>query len=120
MSTNWIACVKYEAVQYPTTAHKHITHVGTKKGKSPHVKHLWTVQEVIKQMDKGDTFYTVNDASKTRRLVSKCECPHCPGHITLRSDPDVQVDSDLDNLPQCCTELKDAQGLFTLALPFPN
>jgi hypothetical protein len=78
--------------------HSHVVIVATAKVDG--FSKLWTITQVYNAMDKGDTFYTSGEKSRTQAPVEKFKCPQCD-EKTLRNVPDTKADNNLDSLPAC-------------------
>jgi Protein of unknown function (DUF3892) len=77
----------------------HIVAVGTGSSASTYDKY-WSLSEVLKAMDNGDTFYTFGELSRKTAAVEKYKCPNCL-QTHIRSTPDAVKDNNLDNLSGC-------------------
>ena len=86
-----IICTTQVPIYQPTT-HAHIVEVGT--GTSPDTyTRRWTLDEVIRAIDAGDSFYTYGERSRRSAWVQKVLCPVCrPARWIIRSAPDAVTD----------------------------
>ena len=93
-----IVCTTQEPVNEPNR-NAHIVAVGT--GNDPaRVDRRWTLDQVLRAMDSGDSFYTQGVQSGKIAAVEKYQCPYCR-RTFIRSTPDAVADNNLDNLPRC-------------------
>lgn len=90
MSEYLITCVRKEA--RTGSDHHHIISVGIGAQR-------YTIADIYRFMDEGNTFRTASPSSGTEAPVAKYHCP-C-GVDTLRSHSDSYWDNNLDNLPTC-------------------
>lgn len=98
MANYRIICTQQVPVSEPTT-HAHIVAVGTGSTAAEYSRR-WTLDEVLRAMDRGDVFFTYGEHSGKTALVQKDVCARC--HRTyIRSHPDAVPDNNLDNLPRC-------------------
>lgn len=93
-----IICTEQEPAGVPNDR-AHIVRVGTGVTATQYSR-KWTLAEVIKAMDNGDTFHTVSESTGKIAQVVKYQCAVCKGwHI--KSSPDAVKDNNLDNLRTC-------------------
>ena len=98
MASYRIVCTEQEPVNEPTT-HAHIVAVGT--GDDPdRATTRWTLDDVLRAIDAGTTFYTKGKYSGKVALVLKVMCTVCYRYI-IRSSPDAVQDNNLDSLRRC-------------------
>lgn len=93
-----IICTRQEPASAPPS-HQHIVAVGT--GVEPrHYLNLWTLDQVLEAMRRGDSFYTQGEQSGRIAEVEAYHCNYCRrDHI--RSHRDAVTDNNLDNLVRC-------------------
>jgi hypothetical protein len=93
-----IICTR-KAPASASPSHQHIVSVGT--GTQPrHYTSLWTVDEVLIAMKRGDTFYTQGERSGMIAEVEQYHCTPCR-RTYIRSHRDAVTDNNLDNLTHC-------------------
>ena len=61
----------------------------------------WTLDEVLRAMDQGDTFYTKGETSGKVARTEKILCSSCQRMYVIRSTPDAVKDNNLDSLRKC-------------------
>jgi hypothetical protein len=93
-----IVCTNQEPVNEPNRT-AHIVRVGT-GSTADRYDRLWTLNEVLLAMDRGDTFYTQGAQSGKVAEVEKYVCSGCR-RTYIRSNADAVTDNNLDNLPRC-------------------
>jgi len=80
--------------------HRHITHVGT--GSDAGATMYWTVDEVRRAINDGDTFYTISPSTGAFAVVEGATCGKDGCEVkTIRTVVDAISDNNLDNLPRC-------------------
>ena len=89
MAEYLITCVRKSALT--SAGHQHIASVGIGTQQ-------FTVPEIYRFMDRGDTFRTASPSSGKEAAVAKFQCCAID---TLRSHSDGYWDNNLDNLPRC-------------------
>ncbi len=93
-----IICTRQEPVTAPPS-HQHIVAVGT--GTEPrHYTHLWSLDQVLEAMRRGDSFFTQGEQSGRIAEVEAYQCTHCR-RLHIRSHRDSVTDNNLDNLSRC-------------------
>lgn len=93
-----IICTR-QAPAASAPSHQHIVAVGT--GVEPsHYTRLWTLDEVLDAMHRGDAFHTQGEQSGRVASVEPFHCTSCR-RTYIRSGPDAVPDNNLDNLPRC-------------------
>src|SRR5262245_26039533 len=93
-----IVCTQQEPANHPPTD-AHIVNVGT--GSDPKkADRMWTSDEVLNAMKRGDTFYTQGEQSGKVANVEPYACSNCR-RTYIRSSPDRVYDNDLDSLRTC-------------------
>lgn len=97
--TNYrIVCTTQEPANHPTT-NAHIVAVGV--GEDPNkADQKFTLDEVLRLMDLGHTFYTQGTQSGRVARVEKYTCAYCR-RVYIRSTPDSVTDNNLDSLRVC-------------------
>lgn len=93
-----IVCTNQEPADQPPT-HAHIVAVGTGIITTEYTR-KWTLDEVLKAMKGGDTFYTKGAQSGKVAEVERYTCRPCQRDY-IRSDADAVKDNNLDSLPSC-------------------
>lgn len=93
-----IVCTTQVPVSEPNR-NAHIVEVGTGNN-PPRVDRRWPLDEVLRAMDSGDSFFTQGVQSGKIAEVEKYQCPNCR-RTYIRSKPDAVADNNLDNLPRC-------------------
>lgn len=93
-----IICTRQEPAS-AAPSHQHIVAVGT--GTEPrNYTQLWTLDQVLAAMRRGETFYTQGEQSGKVAEVEQYHCSYCR-RTYIRSHPDAVADNNLDNLPRC-------------------
>lgn len=93
-----VVCTEQEPVNRPP--HRaHIVRIGTGQDPSKADKR-WTVAEVYKAIEIGDSFFTRSPSTGAEAEVERWGCEGC-GKPTLRSNPDGIRDNNLDSLRAC-------------------
>jgi hypothetical protein len=93
-----IICTRQEPATAPPS-HQHIVSVGT--GTEPrHYNNLWTLDQVLEAMRRGDSFFTQGEQSGRIAEVESYQCTYCR-RMHIRSHRDVVTDNNLDNLSRC-------------------
>ena len=93
-----IICTRKEPAVAPPS-HQHIVAVGT--GNEPrHYTNIWTLDQVLEAMRRGDSFYTQGEQSDKIAEVESYHCTYCR-RTYIRSHQDAVADNNLDNLPRC-------------------
>lgn len=78
-----VVCVKRVSVRLPRP-HTHIAGLGT--GESPTWADVrWTLRQVLKAIDEGDSFYILDEDSGSKTAVEKGKCRVC-GANNLKPD----------------------------------
>lgn len=95
MSTFQIVATRQVPVA-ESTAQAHITHVRVTRNDPEHTK---TLAEVIRDMESGDSFYTIGASSGVRAAVERYACAGC-GKTFIRTSADASRDNNLDSLPR--------------------
>jgi hypothetical protein len=93
-----VVCDVQVPVHLPTH-HEHVAQVGT-SSEPPEASRLWTAEEVIEAVARGDSFYTRSPSTGLAGRIEIDACEAC-GRRIIRSDPDATPDSDLTNLADC-------------------
>lgn len=95
MADYQIVCVARQA------PHRHIISVGT-EGTAASPASTYTVAEVRRMIDTGDSFHTISPTTSAKATVQKdtCQEPDCDVK-TIRSGADAVTDNNLDNLVVC-------------------
>lgn len=93
-----IVCTQQELVNEPNRQ-AHIVRVGTGIT-AQRYDQLWALDDVLRAMDRGDTFYTKGEQSGRVAEVEKFICGSCR-RTFIRSTADAVTDNNLDNLPRC-------------------
>ena len=98
MATYRIVCVDQES-SGQADQHAHIVAVGV--GDDP-AKALrkWSLDEVVRAIDRGDVFYTKGVSSHKPAIVMKYTCARCR-RVHIRSAADSVSDNDLDRMRRC-------------------
>jgi|GEM_PF-665284 hypothetical protein len=98
MAANRIICTE----QVPASGHpsrERIVAVGISQDGTSASQRL-TVEEVVRQMDRGEIFFTVGSTSGKVAIIEKFWCHLCRSwHI--RSHADAVTDNNLDSLRYC-------------------
>lgn len=98
MTAYRIVCTEQMPASKPPQ-HAHIVAVGV--GDDPNnANGRFTLAEVIRKMDAGDSFYTKGVQSKSVANVVKYWCSYCQ-QMHIRSSPDAVKDNNLDSLRYC-------------------
>jgi hypothetical protein len=93
-----IICTRQEPASAPPS-HQHIVAVGT--GTEPrHYNNLWTLDQVLEALRRGDSFFTQGEQSARIAEVESYHCTYCR-RTHIRSHRDVVADNNLDNLSRC-------------------
>jgi hypothetical protein len=93
-----IICTRQEPATAPPS-HQHIVAVGTGTGPR-HYDNLWTLDQVLEAMRRGDSFFTQGELSGKIVAVESYHCTYCR-RMHIRSNRDVVTDNNLDNLSRC-------------------
>lgn len=86
-----IICTNQEPVGEPHDQ-AHIVEAGTLLPRE-----TLELEEILQQMNQGETFYTKVDGQKAEVHQFECSC----GQTTIRTDPDSAEENNLDNLRNC-------------------
>lgn len=106
MATYRIVCTDQESSGH-SNQHAHIVAVGV--GDDPNkAQRKWTLDEVLRGIDRGDVFYTkgVNKVA----LVEAYTCAPCR-RVHIRSAADKVTDNDLGRIRHCSGSSQPTQGL---------
>jgi hypothetical protein len=98
MASYRVICTNQEPASQPPQ-HAHIVSIGV-GNTTDHYNQRFSLQEVIKMIDRGDQFYTVGQQSGKTARVEKFVCSHCRQYH-IRSSADAVHDNNLDSLPYC-------------------
>lgn len=93
-----VVCDNQVPVDQPKS-HAHIVEVGTGTAAQTYSR-LWTVEEVIAAISRGDEFYTLSPSTGKEARIVIVACEVC-GRQIIRSSADAVTDNNLDNLPDC-------------------
>ncbi len=93
-----IICTRQEPASAPPS-HQHIVAVGTGID-SRQYNTLWSLDQVLDAMRRGETFYTQGDQSGRIAEVEAYHCGYCRRYH-IRSRADAVADNNLDNLCRC-------------------
>jgi hypothetical protein len=93
-----IICTRQEPAS-AAPSHQHIVAVGT--GNEPRqYTHIWTLDQVLEALRRGDSFYTQGEQSGRIAEVESYHCTYCRRNY-IRSHRDAVTDNNLDNLARC-------------------
>lgn len=107
MATYRIVCADQES-SGQSDQHAHIVAVGV--GDDP-AKALrkWTLDEVLRAIDRGDVFYTKGVNTGKLAIVMKYTCAPCH-RVHIRSAADSVSDNDLNRIRNCSESSRLTQG----------
>jgi hypothetical protein len=107
MATYRIVCT-VESPSGHSNQQTHIVAVGV--GDDPSEAQLkWTLDEVLRAIDRGDLFYTKGVNTGKVALVEKYSCAPCR-RLHIRSAADKVTDNDLNRIPHCSGRSQSTQG----------
>lgn len=98
MATYQIVCMDQEPSGH-SNQHAHIVAVGV--GDDPNkAQRKWTLDEVLRAIDRGDVFYTKGVNTGKVALVETYTCVPCR-RVYIRSAADKVADNNLDRIRRC-------------------
>jgi hypothetical protein len=109
MATYRIVCADQKS-SGDSNQHTHIVAVGV--GDDPNkAQRKWTLDEVLRGIERGDVFYTQGVNTGTVALVEAYTCAPCR-RVHIRSAADKVADNDLDRIRRCSRNSQLTQGLL--------
>jgi hypothetical protein len=107
MATYRIVCTDQESSGH-SNQEAHIVAVGV--GDDPNkAQRKWTLDEVLRAIDRGDLFYTKGVNTGKVALVEKYTCALCR-RVHIRSAADKVTDNNLNRIPRCSGSSQLTQG----------
>lgn len=107
MATYRIVCADQAPSGRPDQ-HAHIVAVGV--GDDPNkARRKWTLDEVLRAIDRGDMFYTKGVNTGELAIVMKYTCVPCR-RVHIRSAADNVSDNNLDRIRHCSESSQLTQG----------
>ena len=107
MATYRIVCT-VESPSGHSNQQTHIAAVGVGDDPSD-AQRKWTLDEVLRAIDRGDLFYTKGVNTGKVALVEKYSCAPCR-RLHIRSAADKVTDNDLDRIRRCSGSSQPTQG----------
>lgn len=109
MATYRIVCADQKS-SGDSNQHTHIVAVGV--GDDPNkAQRKWTLDEVLRGIERGDVFYTQGVNTGAVALVEAYTCAPCR-RVHIRSAADKVADNDLDRIRRCSRNSQLTQGLL--------
>jgi hypothetical protein len=109
MATYRIVCADQKS-SGDSNQHTHIVAVGV--GDDPNkAQRKWTLDEVLRGIERGDVFYTQGVNTGAVALVEAYTCAPCR-RVHIRSAADKVTDNDLDRIRRCSRNSQLTQGLL--------